>query len=142
MHAVFRVVCVGSAVAQAAFDGLSALHVGEYYDQVKAYNAPTGEYTPSSIQNYYWMDIISFGISTYILLLGLHQCCVIGFVQLPYINYQAIRGGDVDRIEAMKHELAKRSIFEFQQQGRRHNLLNSRRGGANELHSKVDAAVV
>jgi hypothetical protein len=142
MHAAFRVACVCSAVAQAGFDGLSAVQVGEYYDQVKGFNAPTGRYTPSSMQDYYWMDLISFGISTYILLLGLHQCCVIGFIQLPYVNYQAIRGGDVDRIETMKRESVKRSMFEVLQQGRRHNLLTSRRGGANEVQSEVDVVTV
>lgn len=127
MHAVFRTLSVCGAVAQAAFDALSAVQVGEYYNQVKYFNAPSGNYTLASMYDYYWMDIISFGISTYILLLGLHQCCIVGFIQLPYVNYQAIRGGDVDRVETMRREVVKRSLFDFQQQGRRHQLFSSRR---------------
>lgn len=117
-HAVFRVLCVCGALLQCPFDAISAMLVGEYIDQVQNYNAPNGNYSDSSRIMYYWLDISSFGLCVLMCMLGLHLCCIVGFVQAPYVTYQSISGGSRDRLLVLDEESDRRKQYDVEQQRR------------------------
>ena len=124
MHPVFRVTCVVGALTQAPFDFFSAFLVGEYMIQVSDYNAKTGEYTSRTLLEYYWCDVVSFGLCVWISLLALHLCCIAGFIPAPYVPYQAIAGGVTDRLSVLDEERSKRLAYDLVQQERYEYLSN------------------
>lgn len=118
MHPVFRLACVLGALTQAAFDFCSAFLVGEYLIQIKDFSARTGAWTTYTLYQYYWCDVVSFGLCVWISLLGLYLCCIAGFMPDPYVSYQAISGGVTDRLLVLEGEREKRLIYDSVQSDR------------------------
>ena len=135
-HAVFRILCVCGALLQCPFDTFSAVLVGEQIEQVQNFNAPTGNYTYNSLVMYYWRDIASFGICVLMAMLGLHLCCIVGFVQAPYIAYQSISGGARDRLLVLEEESDRRKQYDVEQQRRFEHLQyeEKKQKNANKKH--------
>lgn len=118
MHPAFRLACVTGALTHAPFDFFSAFLVGEYLIQVKDFNARTGGYSTYTLLQYYWCDVVSFGICIWMSLLALHLCCIAGFVTEPYVSYQAIAGGETDRLLVLEEERERRLMYDSVQQER------------------------
>lgn len=125
MHPAFRLTCVAGALTQAPFDFFSAFLVGEYLIQVKDFNARTGSYSTYTLLQYYWCDVVSFGICIWTALLALHLCCIAGFVTEPYVSYQAIAGGATDRLLVLEGERERRLAYDSVQQDRYEHLSKS-----------------
>lgn len=104
MHAMFRWMCVIGVVHQIIFNALSAFQIGQYIDQVKQLSAPTGDYTLTALNIYYWRDVLSFGLCIWILLLNSLFLSVVGLTNRPFIRYQEIAGGDFDRAAVMREQ--------------------------------------
>jgi hypothetical protein len=115
MHPVFRLTLVVSVLTQATFDFFSGFLVGEYIIQVEHHNAVTGGYSSHSLQVYYWVDVVSFGLCIWMSLLGLYLCCIAGFVTDPYVSYQAINGGPTDRLSVLDEERERRLMYDHVQ---------------------------
>ncbi len=115
MHPFFRIFCAIGALIQCPFDFFSGILVGEYMDQVSGFNAKTGRFSSQKLLQYYWRDVVSFGLCVWISLLALHLCCLVGFVQAPYISYRTIAGGETDRILVMESAREKRKEYDIEQ---------------------------
>lgn len=113
LHAAFRITCAVGALTQCTFDFFSAFLLGEYLIQVHDHNASTGEYTSFTLLQYYWRDLVSFGICIWISLLALYLCCIVGFFANVYVSYQAINGGPTDRLLTLETEREKRKIYDY-----------------------------
>lgn len=116
MHAVMRWMCKAGCVAQATFDFLSAFLVYDYIHQVNHYNASTGSYSLQLLNYYFWRDVGSFGLSVLILLLALHLSNIVGLCQPQLISFQAIVGGDFDRLAVLNREREKRRIKDYRRE--------------------------
>ena len=115
MHPFFRITCAIGALMQCPFDVFSGILVGEYMDQVSGFNAKTGRFSSNKLLQYYWRDVVSFGLCVWIALMSLHLCCLVGFVQAPYISYRSIAGGETDRILVMESASEKRKEYDLEQ---------------------------
>lgn len=105
MHPLPRYCCFFGALIGVIGDALSAYQVGNYIQSISDQNAPlTGKYTETSMEVYFWRDIVSFGLGVWISLLIVHCICVIGLWQPPFISFQSIMGGDFDRCEVMRSQ--------------------------------------
>lgn len=113
MHAGPRYICLVGAIVGFFFDAVSAVRVHLYYQQVIDHDAPTGLYTETLLQYYFYRDMLSFCLAMYITLMTLHLFAVVGWCQPPIINYQSIVGGEVDRITIFQQQRQIRRVYDY-----------------------------
>lgn len=112
MHTIFRLICGIGCICEMVLDALSAFEVWEYYLQVIRFNAPLAAYSQRTVLLYFYRDVISFGVCVWILLTLAYFSIVVGLLQ-PYISYQVISGGDLDRCASMRKQRDFKKVFQM-----------------------------
>ena len=115
MHFSFRFCVMTGCWIQAVTTGLSAFQVNGYYHQVVYKSAPLNNFSRRSLQIYYWRDIFTLGLSMLLLYYILHLSILVGLLNRPFISYQEINGGDIDRCKVMLEQREQRKIQEMGQ---------------------------
>lgn len=126
MHAFARILCIIGLIIEIFGDAISAYQIEQYIKQTIQLSAPTGLYSLIDLNIYYYRDIISFGICTYLLLLKLLFTCTVGIFNPVFIPYQLIVGGDFDRCEVMRKQRTIENNYKY-------NLINK-----NNLENNVN----
>lgn len=116
MHPAPRLVCVFGTLLELFGDAFSAYQVQEYIVQTNELAAPTGAYSSLDLKIYYFRDIVSFGLCSWILLLKLLFICTAGVCNPPFLSYQVIAGGDFDRCEVMRRQRHVEGLYRAKKQ--------------------------
>ena len=116
MHPIPRLICVLGVVLEIFGDAFSAYQIQELIVQSNEFASPTGLYSRLDLVIYYYRDIISFGLCTWILLLDLLFVCAVGIWNPPFLTYQRIAGGDFDRCEVMRTQRQAESSYRAKKQ--------------------------
>lgn len=64
-----RIICLLGCVAQIIAACLAAYQVNDWHDQIKNNSAPNNGYSDTDLITYYWNEVISVGLATWLLLL-------------------------------------------------------------------------
>lgn len=110
MFFVFRFCCVFGCIAQLIGDSLSAFQTRNYYDEVVSHSAPTGNYTKQGLWLYFARDIVSIFFTFLVLFYVCHLSCIVGWCAPPYVSYQSIDGGTLDRCQVMRAQREVRKM--------------------------------
>jgi hypothetical protein len=104
MHYIPRLLCIFGCLIQVIGDSFSSFQIDDLIFQKMHRNYPTGDYSYNKLLYYYWRDIGSFGLSFCILMLMCYFSILLGWYGKPYISYQNIEGGDIDRSKTMREQ--------------------------------------
>mmetsp|Transcript_11216 Transcript_11216/g.10824 ORF Transcript_11216/g.10824 Transcript_11216/m.10824 type:complete len:252 (-) Transcript_11216:1207-1962(-) len=119
MHPAPRIMCILGCAQAIVFDSFSALQVGDYFNQIQQHSAPpAGKYSKLELLYYYYRDVSSIAISSYLLMMTLFLSLILGCYQ-SLIPYQILDGGDLDRCEVMRRQMQIRRYIddaEFQEE--------------------------
>lgn len=112
-HPIIRVFCMIGCIAQVFGDAFSAFQINDYRNQQLHNSAPrTNGYTPNILLSYFWRDIISIALSTYVFLMMAHLTNIVGWCDPQLIHPSLLTGRDYDRYSAMKRNRGERIMME------------------------------
>lgn len=112
MHPILRWIAMAGCLVGIFGDAISAYQVYDYYKQIRDQEAPSNGYSAEHIINYYWRDIISFGLGVDILLLIAYLSNVVGWCPPQLIHPALISGYDMDRYAVMHEQRDRRHVME------------------------------
>jgi hypothetical protein len=119
MHPAPRVMCILGCAQAIIFDSFSAFQIGSYYTQIQQNSAPqAGKYSKIELLYYYYRDVSSIAISSYLLMMTLFLTLILGCYQ-SLIPFRILDGGDLDRCEVMRRQMKVRRYIddaEFQEE--------------------------
>ena len=110
MHRFSRIACISGCMLQLIEDATSAIQVYQYYNELGSKEAPSGNYTATTMYLYFLRDIASFGISNLCMWYCLHLTLLIGLTYHPWHHYSLIAGGDLDRCDIMRNQRELRKL--------------------------------
>lgn len=113
MHPYPRLLCVLGLFHQICCDAFSAYQVNQYIYQIQHQSAPTGLYTETLLNIYYYRDLLSFGLCVWILFLNILFIVTVGIWNPPFLTYQTIVGGDFDRCEVMREQRLINHAYQY-----------------------------
>jgi hypothetical protein len=115
MHATARLLCMAGCFEQIACDAISAIQIQDLLFQITYFSVQPTNYSVYWLHVYYYRDIISFGVSLYILMMCVYFTSIVGWYEPQYISYRVVSGGDVDRCQVMRDHRDSRMLNLSQQ---------------------------
>ena len=113
MHHVPRIMCITGCLLEIIFDSVSAFQVMSYIDLMNNNSAPNpGKYTIDLLRYYYYRDISSIAICTYLLMMTLFATLIMGCTTSQLISYQLLDGEDLDRCHIMNQQSKLRQYLD------------------------------
>lgn len=105
MHPIPRIMCIFGCIQEIFFDSISAFQVRDYYNQIQNNLAPQSRnYTTQMLLLYYYRDIVSIAICSYLLMMSISLTIIVGVCYPQIIPYGLIGGQDLDRCEIMRQQ--------------------------------------
>lgn len=103
-HPAPRYVCMIAACVEVLCAAMSAVQIRDLYDQTFENGSPANGYSSDMLLIYYWVDVVSLGIATLILLQVSLLSVVCGWCNPQFIHPSVVQGDDADRIAVMRDQ--------------------------------------
>lgn len=114
MHPVARLLCITGSVQTIVFDSISAFQVRDYAIQITNNLAPLpGKFSFEALLMYYYRDIISISICSYLLLVTSFTMVVVGFCNPQVVPYVKLAVEELDRCEVMRQQSQMRQSPDY-----------------------------
>lgn len=105
MHPVARLLCIAGSLQAIVFDSISAFQVRDYAVQITDKLAPlSGNFSFGMLLLYYYRDVISILICSFLLMVTSFAVLVVGFCNPQVVPYMKLATEDLDRCEVMRQQ--------------------------------------
>lgn len=113
MHSVPRLLCIIGCAQALVFDSISAFQVNDYQNQMRNNLAPLpSNYSTAMLSSYYFRDISSIAICTYLLMITSFASVMLGCSGPQTISYVRVDGEGFDRCQIMMQQSTLRSCID------------------------------
>jgi hypothetical protein len=110
IHPLPRLICITGCAQAIIFDSISAFQINDYQSQMRNNLAPVpSNYSTAMLSNYYFRDISSIAICTYLLMTTSFASVILGCYGPQTMPYVRVDGESFDRCQIMKQQSTLRS---------------------------------
>jgi hypothetical protein len=110
IHPLPRLLCIIGSAQALIFDSISAFQINDYQNQMRNNLAPVpSNYSTAMLSDYYFRDISSIVICTYLLMTTSFASVILGCCGPQTVPYVRVDGESFDRCQIMKQQSTLRS---------------------------------